>query len=606
MHTEGGLVQRKKQQKSDAESLNTKKKETNCKHIHEEGIGMYMYARTLICMHMRRMSLCSKISASILVAFLLCCVFGLASSETAQDFIIRKYMLMNTYLDGHNNGGYREGGVGYPHLGSNDGSFWAGDGYNVLIDFQMHDDRDRDRDRYRNGGSVSASDDNGNNGVNTGLGPHNITVYTKHAFPRQAQAQACAHDVPTRIRIVGDALIDVTLSLSEKGAFMWEGSFMLPMTGSYQIEHEWNGIGPVGVNTGVRGTRTGTNDDDANCTRTRTRTQTDVSANGNVRNEKPHFDFKASEDTHPSSSTTASANDLFVKGAWIKADKVKIANANGLPTNTTSEYVWADPVQVLKGKEFTPLEGSQKSLILKESTVDDDNGFYSFGSLSNYELVCWIGSQSAQNMREAFLKLRGQLFPGQRPFKFHYYPATSLVTPAKEWKDNIRTGFRKCKHILVSLDEPDVALSQRDYMDQVEIFVKHLLNAFDEEHTFPALIWLFTVNESAVGTENCHDPIRKSTNHPCNDALTNLFTKNQDMFSDRVRLMDNTDISQPRKGQGLDEVMVAIALRTFIVVGKQVKVWRDAGMSGGIKGLTKNGVTTPNYPLEIYDWSQKL
>ena len=63
--------------------------------------------------------------------------------------------------------------------------------------------------------------------------------------------------------------------------------------------------------------------------------------------------------------------------------------------------------------------------------------------------------------------------------------------------------------------------------------------------------------------------------------------------------MDNTDISQPRKGQGLDEVMVAIVLKTFIVVGKQVKVWRDAGMSGGIKGLTKNGVTRPNYPLEI-------
>ena len=50
--------------------------------------------------------------------------------------------------------------------------------------------------------------------------------------------------------------------------------------------------------------------------------------------------------------------------------------------------------------------------------------------------------------------------------------------------------------------------------------------------------------------------------------------------------------------------MVAIALRTFIVVGKQVKAWCDAGMSGGAKGLTKTGVTTPNYPLKIHDWSQ--
>ena len=91
---------------------------------------------------------------------------------------------------------------------------------------------------------------------------------------------------------------------------------MLPMTGRirlsmiiiitqrllisfvYQIEHEWNGIDPVGVNAGVRSTATNTNDD-AKCTPTPT--QTDV--NANMRNEKPHFDFKAYEDTHASSSS---------------------------------------------------------------------------------------------------------------------------------------------------------------------------------------------------------------------------------------------------------------------------------------------------------------
>ena len=73
--------------------------------------------------------------------------------------------------------------------------------------------------------------------------------------------------------------------------------------------------------------------------------------NANVRNEKPHLDFKAYEDTHASSSSISSANALFVKG--IKAGKVKIANSNGLPTKKTSEFVWADPVQVLKGCSST-------------------------------------------------------------------------------------------------------------------------------------------------------------------------------------------------------------------------------------------------------------
>ena len=66
----------------------------------------------------------------------------------------------------------------------------------------------------------------------------------------------------------------------------------------------------------------------------------------------------------------------------------------------------------------------------------------------------------------------------------------TLLTLEWAWKAN--TGFRQCKHILVSLDELDVAVPQRDYVDQFETFVKHLFKAFDAEHTFPALIWLFT------------------------------------------------------------------------------------------------------------------
>lgn len=47
-------------------------------------------------------------------------------------------------------------------------------------------------------------------------------------------------------------------------------------------------------------------------------------------------------------------------------------------------------------------------------------------------------------------------------------------------------------------------------------------------------------------------------------------------------------------------------MRIFVLVGKQVEIWRDAGISGGINGQTQNGVTKPNFELVRYDWSQKL
>ena len=172
-------------------------------------------------------------------------------------------------------------------------------------------------------------------------------------------------------------------------------------------------------------------------------------------------------------------------------------------------------------------------------------------------------------------------------------------------------SFRKCKHILISFDEPDPkpetedALSQREYRDEVVTFINHLLNAFNDENTFPALIWMLTVNESPIHSQTCHTPyLKMSTNHPCNDALKDIFLDSP--FPSRVRLLDNTDLSAPVWGVVSSDIWAAIALRTYILVGDQVKIWRDAGMSGGIDGLTQNGETKPNFELVRYDWTQVL
>ena len=456
-----------------------------------------------------------------------------------------------------------------------------GSQYNVHIDVK------------RNAGSVDYS-----------MGPHQVTVLTS------AECDA----PPIFMRIIGDALVDVPLV--EEGSKMWVGSFELPMDGSYRLQSNWVGCDHSGGMREIQyhnfrasgmslvsttSTSAVTNAD-ALVSTTSTSAVTNADAD-NTKTTSTDSDKDAKED-----------NALFAKGAWITTETVTTATLEIIPTN---KFVWVNREKVIQHQEMSPLKGPDKSMVYQESVVTDRHGFSSFGKLSNYEIVCWIGSTSANNAWGAFLALRPQLFETQRPFKFHYYPATTFVTPDTKWEEshlqqhNPYGAFRKCKHIFISLEEPDPSLetqgplTQREYRDQVKTFIKHLLNAFNEEYTFPALIWMMTVNESAISPQNCHSPyLQKTTNHPCNDALKDLF--NESPFPDRVRLLDNTDLSAPMWGHGGDDIWTAIALRIFVLVGKQVEIWRDAGISGGINGQTQNGVTKPNFELVRYDWSQKL
>ena len=381
------------------------------------------------------------------------------------------------------------------------------------------------------------------------LGPHNVTVSSTKPGCKNARIW---------MRIIGDALVDVPLTKDLSNS--WVGSFTLPIEGDFQLESHWLGC------------------------------------NNEGKEEVKMYPFKTS-------GKHGRTEGMFAMSAWISADKVKVAKSDIEMKKST--YLWADVDKILEGKEMTPLEGPNKAMILKESVATDKDEFYSFGQLSNYELVCWIGSKSAEDIWGAFRAIRPQIFGSQRPFKFHYYPATSFITPDPAWKE--RTSFRKCKHILVSLDEPDDTLSQQEYKNQMTTFIKHLLNAFNEKHTFPALIWILTNNGSPMSTKSCHTPqLFQRTTHPCNDALEVMFEEAN--FPDRVRLLDNTIISSPILGGNgnRDQMLAAIALRIYVLVGKQVKAWRQDGQIGTIDGLKKNDVITPNYDLVPYDWSMQL
>jgi hypothetical protein len=209
-----------------------------------------------------------------------------------------------------------------------------------------------------------------------------------------------------------------------------------------------------------------------------------------------------------------------------------------------------------------------------------------------------MGSRTMSDIRREFMEMREKLFPNQRPFKFHMYDIEHFVRPDRNWEDGVKARFRKCKHILVSLDEME-ELSQMEYRSQVTVFIGHLLRLMDDE-TFP--IWMFTVNAPQMAPRNCHSPtLPRTTDHPCNDVLKDLFRDDAENFPNRVHLLDNTDISNPSFGENVPSVLATIAMRVYVFVGKGVADWRAVGQHGLIDGLHRNGTVEPNFELVPYE-----
>jgi hypothetical protein len=188
-------------------------------------------------------------------------------------------------------------------------------------------------------------------------------------------------------------------------------------------------------------------------------------------------------------------------------------------------------------------------------------------------------------------------------YQFHYYPVTSFVHPDKDWPEDLKTRFRKCKHVLVSLDQVEEAMSQADYRKQVTTFVEHLVKLLNDS-TFP--IWFFTVNEPPMLASTCHSPaMPRTTDHPCNDVLKDLFRPEAKTFPAQVHLLDNTDMLRPQFDENRQDILALIALRVFVFVGYQVEQWRNDGQVGRQEGLHRGGKVEPNFDLVPYEgWKQ--
>jgi hypothetical protein len=203
------------------------------------------------------------------------------------------------------------------------------------------------------------------------------------------------------------------------------------------------------------------------------------------------------------------------------------------------------------------------------------------------------------------MALRRTLFPAQRPFKFHYYNISSFVRPDQDWELDPKQRVRKCKHLLVALDEFREPVSQTEYRQQLLTFADHLTRLLPDQ-TFP--IWFFSVNESPMLTRNCHTPtLPRTTDHPCNDVLKDLFHpdhKRTNFRNPRFHFLDNTDLTLPNIGV---DALSVIALRVFVLVGRGVTIWRHMGQHGLIDGLHKNDTVEPNpeyYTIPYEGWSR--
>jgi len=404
------------------------------------------------------------------------------------------------------------------------------------------------------------------------LGPHGIQIQSKKKYNTNCK------NLRVWVRLVGNVLVHVDLMKermdnNNNNVSSWVGSFIVPVPGSYAVDARWYACqqGNIAETTWQS---------------LLLREPLILQAVGSV--PQP---------------TKKKSRSMFAQGSYWTASRlipIQTANLHPLP-----DYIWMNPQ--LPAQERNLLS-TNDTIVLKEGTVRQPRGLYRFSELGNGELLCFIGSASAAHIRSAFLQLLPQLFPRQRPFKFHYYNVTSLVRPDQYWDWEQKEKVRKCKNILVSVDELQDLFSQDQYKSQAVQFVEHLTRLIPDE-TFP--IWIFTVNEPAAKASNCHTPsLRQTTNHPCNDVWKHLFRRASRQFPARVKLLDNTDLTLPHFDSNAGsaaaaDILAVIALRVYVLVGQQVATWRTMGQVNGMY-TSKNGTTIPANlnELEPYEaWS---
>jgi hypothetical protein len=414
-------------------------------------------------------------------------------------------------------------------IGFNDGAIQRNIGDDVLISFHF----EHAKDDYHNVSSKS-----GDSVIS--LGPHGcqVTIRTPIcAYPNMA------------IRMKGDALVFIPLQPS--GPNTLSAAFYLPISGTYSLDARWYGCElPTHLSPSSLSFTTPT-------------IPLVVEARDTTRN------------TSNAPLVPVSKTPLFPPGFWRSQRRYAVPSQA-----LSSEYIWT--AMETRYSDQSPAYFTAESSQGKASVVMEGNpiNLQGLAQLSNYEVVCWVGTKTAEVSREMFLSLRSQLAPRQRPFKFHYNKITDLTDPENSM--NERRMSRKCKQTWVILDE--LELSQAEFTRQVIHFLRGIESCM---HDKTWSIWMFTVTTN--NPRACHSPssMRYSHLHPCNDALFQIFESRTLPWN--VRLVDTTDITNAQFGENHPDVSATIAMRIAALIGDQVQTWRQKGQIGKVDGLHRNG-----------------
>jgi hypothetical protein len=254
-------------------------------------------------------------------------------------------------------------------IGFNDGAIQRNIGDDVLISFHF----EHAKDDYHNVSSKS-----GDSVIS--LGPHGcqVTIRTPIcAYPNMA------------IRMKGDALVFIPLQPS--GPNTLSAAFYLPISGTYSLDARWYGCElPTHLSPSSLSFTTPT-------------IPLVVEARDTTRN------------TSNAPLVPVSKTPLFPPGFWRSQRRYAVPSQA-----LSSEYIWT--AMETRYSDQSPAYFTAESSQGKASVVMEGNpiNLQGLAQLSNYEVVCWVGTKTAEVSREMFLSLRSQLAPRQRPFKFHY------------------------------------------------------------------------------------------------------------------------------------------------------------------------------------------
>ena len=359
------------------------------------------------------------------------------------------------------------------------------------------------------------------------------------------------------LRLKGEALVFIPL---EQSGATWSADFYLPVAGQYKVDARWYGC------------------DNFNQNAPTAYTSLSVPLSFSV--------VDSSSESPPLLVESRTPLKIFPIGFWQSKQTLITSTRDSIK----SDYVW---ISMDKRNASISTFYNASSALGQASLVMEGYPVSSSGllALTNYEVVCWVGSQTSELSRETFLSLRGQLAPRQRPFKFHYNKIDDLGNPEVSMND--RRMSRKCKQTWVMMDELEV--SQAEFKKQVLHFLKEIESCM---HDPTWSIWMFTVN-SVNNPRACHSPATRTTSHhPCNDALFEIFDSN--VLPANVRLVDNTDISNAQMGENPKDVAATIAMRIAALIGQQVDTWRAAGQHARRAGLDRNGVIEEDEALDCH------